>query len=150
MTIDKAIELFESFIRNTNSSSEIKIHEDFIQILNDLKARNLSEDEIQAIAIELDNLRLNSNSEQRKKQIKKALRSFKEYLKTKFSLISKGYYTAIGMSLGMCFGVAFGALIEEQMGVSAGLSIGMFVGLIIGRNMDTQAEKEGRVLRSKF
>ncbi len=150
MTINNTINLFKSLTIDASKKSEIKIYEDFIQILNDLKKRNLSEDEIQSIELELGNLQLKSNPNNRKKYYKNALRQFKKYLKAEFSLVSKGYYTAIGISLGLCFGVAFGSLIEEKLGLSSGLAIGMFIGLIIGRNMDTQAEKEGRVLRTKL
>ena len=74
---------------------------------------------------------------------------FKAYLKEEFSLISEGYYTAIGMSLGMCFGVAIGTVFGVS-GNSIGFALGMLIGLAIGRNMDIEAEKQNRVLLTKI
>lgn len=146
MTLNKATKFFEELQSETSRNSEIKFYQEFIQILSRLKKRILSETEIHAIELELDALDLNSKTENNKKYYKKALGKFKKYLKTKFSLIPKGYYTAIGMSLGMCFGVAFGSLINENLGISTGLTIGLFIGLLIGGYMDGQAKDQGRVI----
>lgn len=55
------------------------------------------------------------------------------------------------MSLGMCFGVALGSSVfGEDSEISIGLGIGMIIGLVVGKNMDNQAEKEGRVLNIKL
>lgn len=71
-------------------------------------------------------------------------------MKDELSLISEGYYTAIGMSLGMSFGVAIGASFGESTGIALGISLGMLIGLAIGRNKDAEAEKQGRVLKTKL
>jgi hypothetical protein len=70
------------------------------------------------------------------------LNEFKKYLKDKFSLISKGYYTAIGISLGVAFGAAFGSI----YGLGNGLTLGMLIGLVIGAILDSEAKKQNRVL----
>ncbi|PHS10484.1 MAG: hypothetical protein COA88_01715 [Kordia sp.] len=146
MTADETIKYFNKLRSQTTKKSELKVYDDFIQTLTRLSKRDFSIEDIISIETKLDTLELNLNDENRKKYFRKVLNSFKEYLKTEFSLVSKGYYTEIGMSLGMCFGVAFGAAIEKTIGTSSGLAIGMLIGLVIGRIMDTKAEKEGKVL----
>jgi len=146
MTADETIKFFNKLRSQTTKKSELKVYDDFIQTLTRLNKRNLSTGNLISIETKLNDLKLKSNPENKKKYFRKALNSFKEYLKTEFSLVSKGYYTAIGMSLGMCFGVAFGSAIQESIGTSSGLVFGMLIGLCIGRIMDTKAEKEGKVL----
>ena len=146
MTTDAAIKFFNTLRTQTTKKSELKVYDDFIQTLTKLDERDLSTENIISIESELDNLNLKTNNENKKKYFSKALNSFKEYLKKEFSLISKGYYTAIGMSLGMCFGVSLGIPILKGIGTPIGLVSGMLIGLVIGAIMDTRAEKEGRVL----
>jgi hypothetical protein len=146
MTIDKAIKFFSRLKESNTKKSELKIYNDFIHILTRLHKRDLSTEDITSIEIKLDDLKLTANPNNKKGYYKKALHNLKEYLKAEFSLISKGYYTAIGMSLGMCFGVAFGTAIDTSIGTSSGLVFGMLIGICIGAFMDTKAEKEGNVL----
>jgi len=150
MTLQEAINFFESLKIETTKKSEIKIYEKFIHILTELQSREFSKDEIQSLETELNSLNLDSNPENRIKYIKKTLSKFEKYLKNTFSLTSKGYYTNIGLGLGTSFGILFGIVFlsgfERSLGIALGLSIGMLIGLIIGRSMDTKAISEGRVL----
>ena len=147
MKINTASDFFKNLITETGDKSEIRVYEKFITILSDLKNRDLTQEQMKSIEEELDSLNFNANSNNRKKHFKQKLNQFIKYLKEKLSLISKGYYTAIGMSLGMSFGVAFGAALEN---VSNGLIFGMLIGLIIGARMDSKAKKEGKVLNTNM
>ena len=150
MTLKNALNLFESLVSQTNKKSEIKIYLEFIQIINSLEERNLSESEIQAIETELYVLNLKSNPENRIKFFKKVLAQFKKYLKDNFSFISKGYYTNLGIGLGTSFGILFGIVIlsnlERSLGISLGTGLGLLLGLIIGQSMDAKAAREGKML----
>ena len=150
MTLQEAYNFFESLKIETTKKSEIKIYEKFLHILSELKIREFSEDEIQSIETELDNLNLKSNPENKKKYFKKALTKFEKYLKDTFSLTSKGYYAELGIALGMTWGVVAGILIgerfEKSLGISLGISIGMLIGIFVGRYMDSQAKAAGKML----
>ena len=151
MKIEETIKFFENLKIGTDNKYEIKIYKNFIDILSELKKRDLKEEQKQSIEKELELLGLNFSPEKRKKYYRRKLEAFKKYLKDELSLISKGYYTAIGMSLGMCFGVAMGSSIfGGSIGTSSGLAFGMIIGLVIGKNMDIRAEKEGRVLKTNI
>lgn len=147
MKLNKASAFFKNLIIESDNKSEIKIYERFISILTELDSRDLSEEQLKSIEEKLDSLNFNENSDNRKKHFKQQLNLFVGYLKKKLSLISKGYYTAIGMSLGMSFGVAFGAAFEN---VSYGLIFGMVIGMIIGTAKDSKAKKEGKVLSTNL
>ena len=150
MTLQEAYNLFESLKKETTKKSEIKIYENFLHILSELKIREFSKDEIESIEMELDRLNLKSNPGIRKKHIKKALSKFEKYLKDTFSLTSKGYYTnlysGLVLSFGLLFGVVFLSSWERSLGISIGLIGGMLVGLIIGQSMDAKAKSDSKVL----
>ena len=150
MTINKTEIFFESLLSNTSNKSEIKIYEKFLHILNELKNKTFSEDEMKSIKSKLDQLNLESNPKSRKKYFKKALSEFEEYLKDTFSMISKGYYGKMGGGLGLSFGILFGLVFlsrfERSLGITFGMIIGMVIGSLIGRSMDTKAESEDRIL----
>ena len=150
MTLKNAFNFFESLVSETSKKSEIKVYQEFTQIITGIENKNLSESEIQSIETELDSLNLKSNPENRKKYFKKALSKFETYLKDTFSLTSKGYYTklygALGLSFGLLFGVAILSNLERSLGISLGLIGGMVVGSILGRSKDAKAVAEGSVL----
>jgi hypothetical protein len=150
MTLQETVNYFERLTKQTANKSEIKIYEKFIHVLNGLQNREFSNDEIQSIEEELDELNVASAAENGKNYLKKAQRKFEKYLKDKFSLTLKGYYTSLGLGLGCSFGILFGIIfgsgLDRSLGIALGLSIGMMMGLIIGRSMDAKAESEGKVL----
>ncbi|WP_283642842.1 hypothetical protein [Croceibacter atlanticus] len=147
MKLDEASAFFKNLIIESDNKTEIKIYKNFISIFTDLNNRDLSEEQLKSIEEKLDSLNFNENSDNRKKHFKQKLNLFVGYLKEKLSLISKGYYSAIGMSLGMSFGVAFGAAFKN---VSYGLIFGMLIGMLIGIAKDSKAKKEGKVLSTNL
>jgi len=150
MTLEEAQTFIESIKKGATKKDEIKVYDRFLHILTQLKARNLSKEETQSIEMELKFLNIKSNPKNRKKYIKQALNSFEKYLRDKFSLTLKGYYTRMGLFLGTCFGILFGitflSSLERSVGLSLGMSAGLLIGLLLGRRMDAKAEKDDRVL----
>jgi len=150
MTLQEAYNFFESLKTVTTKKSEIKIYEKFLHILTELKLRDLSQNEIHSIELELESLNLESNLESRKKYLKKALTKFEKYLKDTFTLSTNGYYTERSIGYGVLFGVVvgviFGERFEKSMGLALGISVGMFIGAFIGRHLDSQAKAAGNML----
>lgn len=149
MTIIEASNFFEELLKEAKNKREIRVYKSFSAILSNLKGRDLTEEELLSIENELKTLDLKLNLENKRKYFSKKLSAFKAYLKEEFSLITEGYYTAIGMSLGMCFGVAIGTSFGAP-GTSIGIAFGMLIGLAIGRTKDMEAEKQNRVLKTKI
>ena len=150
MTLQDALEHFKNLESETTKNSEIKIYQKFIEILTSLENSDFSDAEIKTIEQELDAFQLNSITTNRERYFKKAFNQFQKYLKDTFSLITKGYYTNLGIGLGASFGLVFGIVVlssfERSLGMSFGISLGMLIGLIIGRNLDSQAKAEGRMI----
>lgn len=149
MKIVEATILFESFKNETSKKSELKIYESFIGILLDLDNRKLTAEQLQLIEEELDTIELKADVKNQRRYLSKKLENFKAFLKNELSLISEGYYSALGISLGMTFGAAFGVVFDNSVGVTYGVSLGLILGLIIGKALDSHAEKQNRVLKVK-
>ena len=150
MTNKNAINLFKRLVSETNNRSEIKVYRDFIKILTNLEKRNLTESEVDSLETELDALDLNSTAPNKKRHFKKALQQFKIYLKDTFSLITKGYYTNLGItygaSAGLLLGIIFLSGFERSLGISMGISVGVFIGIIIAGYLESQAKASGNLI----
>jgi len=150
MTLKNALTHFNLLVSETNKKAEIRVFEDFIQIISGLKQKDLTEAEIKSIETELDALDLNRITTNKKQYFRKALKQFKKYLKDTFSLTVKGYYANVGIALGSSFGVLFGMVflsgIGRSLGLSLGISMGTLIGLIVGSNWDSQAKASGKMV----
>tara|TARA_B110000090_G_C12941574_1_gene277527 strand:+ start:50 stop:493 length:444 start_codon:yes stop_codon:yes gene_type:complete len=144
MKIKETLNFFLNLKNDSVEKSEIKIYDKYIGILSDLKIRDLTQNQIQSIESELEVLNLNIESDNRKKHFTKKLTEFEKFLKDKLSLIPEGHY----MSYGMIFGMLAGALLQFYIGIYS-LIAGMLIGMVIGAIMDSEARKQGRVLKTK-
>ncbi len=151
MTLNKAYDFFKSLLSETSKKSDIKIYRDFTVILNNLRNRDFSKEELEKIETKLNSLNLESNPENKKKYFKKVLNEFQSFLNKTFSLVSKNYYTNLYISLGAGFGIISGIIIgerfEKSLGIALGIGIGMLIGSFIGRSKDAKALGEGRVIK---
>lgn len=150
MTLQETYTLFEKLKSESTSKYKIKTFDKFLHILSELKNRSFSIDEIESIEKQLDNLVIKTNANSTRRQLRKALYIFEKYLQERFSLITKGHYTNLGIALGSSFGLLFGIIaltsFDQSLGYSLGMVFGMLLGLIIGRNMDAKAAKEGKMI----
>ena len=144
MKIKETLNFFLNLKNDSVEKSEIKVYDKYIEILSDLKNRDLTQNQIQSIESELEVLNLNIESDNRKKHFTKKLTEFEKFLKDKLSLIPEGNY----MSYGMIFGMLAGALLQFYIGIYS-LIAGMLIGMVIGAIMDSEARKQGRVLKTK-
>lgn len=150
MTTDKAIKFFNKLRSQTTKKSELKIYDDFIQTLTRLSKRDFSIEDIISIETKLDALNLRLPPYNKKKHYTKALYNLKDYLNREFSLVSKGYYTAIGTSLGICLGVAFGTAIEKSNGITFGTVVGLLIGLVMVELWILKQKKKAIFCRKHF
>ncbi len=155
MKLSQALDFFKNLIKKTNKKSDIKIYQSFIDILFNLKSRDLTEPQLKSIEKKLDYLNLSSNSLNRKKYFKRKITEFTTYLKKEFSFITEGYYTemgivfgmSLGSGIGLALGIAFGGGEGIAFGLPIGACFGMVMGLIIGTVKDAEAKEQKRVLK---
>jgi len=152
MTLQDATHFFQNLITNQTKSSEQKVYTDFIKLLRALEHHNLSDTEVLGIEQHLDGLQLKVNSTNKSRNFKRKLHIFKKYLKDKHGLVSKDYYSGIGIAMGLCFGMLAGLLFGDPLGIDNGLVIGMvfgmLFGMIIGKKKDTEAAQQNKVLET--
>ena len=150
MSITDAIDFLKKLSKETNNKRELRIYKDFITILSNLINRDFSEEQVLQIENEIETLNLKSNPENKKLYFNKKMTAFKQFLKTEYSLVPKGYYTNMGIGLGTSFGVLFVVVVlssfERSMGISFGIMAGMLIGLILGHYMDTQVKEAGKAI----
>lgn len=158
MGIKEASEFFKKIQSRTTSRREIKIYARFIGILEGLKNKELTAEQTRQIEEQLDHLQLTTYPENKKRYFNKRYAEFANYLKTEFSLVTEGYYTAIGISLGISFGAGMGIIFGTSfgggegvgIGISMGAGLGITFGILWGKTKDAEAEKNGNVLKTKI
>lgn len=154
MKIPQAIDFFENLLRNASSKAETKTCQAFLKVLNNLNAREWSDQDLQKLDGKLLELELNAQTANRKKHLRKQYAALTTFLMKEFSLITTGYYTTQGMIFGMIFGqglgMAVGVAFDPALGIALGLSIGtgmgMALGIAFGAMKDAEAKKQGREL----
>lgn len=148
MRLAETLDFFQNLKNNTAENSEIKLYNNYIGILSALKNRDLTENQVLSIEIELDNLNLKSESENSIKFFKKKLSELQKFLKDKLALVPEGYYTGVGVGTGILLGSIFSLIFQSYLGAYSilfGINGGMILGAILGAIRDSEAKKQGRV-----
>ncbi len=152
MTLQDATQFFQNLITKQPNKSELKVYEDFINLLAALERHNLIDSEVINIEQQLEALQLTVNSTNKSRSFKRKFHIFKKHLKDKHGLVNKGYYSSMGISMGMCFGMLAGLIFGDLLGIDnklvIGLIFGMLFGIIIGKNKDAEAERQNRILKT--
>lgn len=154
MTIQDASNLIEKLILETENASDRKIYLKFLNVLSELKQKQLTEKEKKMIEDTLDEFIPELNSVEKKNYNQKVFRKFIYFLIRKLTIVPKKYYSemslawgvALGVSLGVSFGIPFGLPNGIIYGIIVGTIIGLVTGLFVGKYMDDQAENQNRVL----
>ena len=126
----------------TNEKSEIKTFEKFISLLQHLKEKDLSPDQMDRIETYLQYLELDKIPSFNNDLYKKKLAAFKKYLKTKLRFVPNHYYTTWTASFGLAFAAGF--LVQKnidptlKLGVAALVLVGIGVGLLLDHRIKNQ------------
>jgi len=129
-----------------------KSYNQFVELLNELKKRELSEDLIKSVNLSVD--KINSSTLKGKqliKFIKKEQSSILKQIEKEHKIVPKNYYRNLWLALGMsAFGLPIGVALGLSVGniglLAIGLPIGMAIGLAFGSSLDKKALNEGRQL----
>jgi transcriptional regulator with XRE-family HTH domain len=129
-------------LSKTNVKSEIKTFEKFIEILNNLKEKDLNPEQKEGIESYIKYLELEKIPSFSNEMFKQKLSKFKKYLKTKLRFVPKRYYSNIGVSFAISFVIGF--IATNGIGIEI-----ILLGLIIFTAcilMDLRIKKQGRSL----
>ena len=157
MKTEEVIFFLKGLKTENSSKKELKIYNSFIAVLEDIKSRDLSDEDVLAIETELKALKIKENAKDVKILGKKKCR-FIAFVKKRLSLITEGQNMSTGMALGMSIGLSIGmsigiAISKDKglvLGMNLGMVIGMAIGMAIGTVKDNEAKKADRVLKTKL
>ena len=153
MTFEEAIEVLHKNKEQETKKYILKLFDGFIKVLEALKARDLTNEQVKDIEQKLDELELKANPDNKKRYFTSKYGEFTKYLEAEYSWVTEGHYMRQGMMYGMIFGpgigLTFGTMFGAvwiSIGLSLGVGMGMALGIAFGSLKDNEAKKEGRVL----
>ena len=131
-------------LSKTNEKSEIKTFEKFIGLLQKLKEKDLSPEQMEEIESYIKYLELDKIPSFSNEMFKQKLTKFKKYLKNKLRFVPNNYYTTWAVSFALSFAIAF----SVQSNIDYSIKIGVFsvALLVIGIAifMDMRMKKQNR------
>jgi len=125
----------------------------FVQLINELRKRDLPIEIINAINNEIKHLNsIPESGKVLKKEIKKSQSRILKLIEKELKLVTKNHYRNTWMPLGMAafgipIGVVFGASLGNMAFLGIGLPLGMVMGLALGSGMDKKAFDAGNQLQ---
>lgn len=133
-------------LSKTNKKSEIKTFEKFIALLQNLKEKDLSPEQIDGIESYLHYLELEKIPSFSNEMYKKKLDKFKKYLKTKLRFVPKNHYTTWTASFGLSFAIGFAIQNNIDNSIKIGVVSVALVIIGIGILMDIRNKRLERTL----
>jgi hypothetical protein len=124
----------------------------FEKLLAELQKREIPEEVVRMINVEVDKVNSAPNSpKELKKQLRISQSAILKYLEKELKLVPQNYYRNMWLAVGMAafgipIGTAFGASLGNMGLLSIGLPIGMVIGMAVGAGMDKKALEQGRQL----
>ncbi|SHH26888.1 helix-turn-helix domain-containing protein [Winogradskyella jejuensis] len=131
-------------LSKTNKKSEIKTFETFIELLEKLKEKDLTPQQIEGIESYIKYLELEKIPSFSNEMFKKKLTKFKRYLKDKLRFVPNGYYTTWAASFALAFAVGFSVQSKIDYSIKIGvISVALLV-ICFGIFLDFKMKKQER------
>lgn len=150
MDLQKVIKQIQNSIDESVSTDFKKYSSRFLNLLEELESKNLSEDQKLKLQTSISSYLENIKT---KKEVKKGLKKLKHVL-IKLGFVTPDYYLTLGIGFGVAIGtslgVSFGIPFENGIvfGPMVGAGIGIIGGLIVGKMMDNKKADENMVLKN--
>lgn len=138
-----------------STSSTVKVYDRLALLLKELGTRDLSQETIQSINKELEEIDQSSGSGRKfKNLIKKKEQKILEVVTKQENLFPANYFQSHWMALGMAaiglpLGVVFGLALGNIAFLGIGLPIGLAIGMSLGAEKDKKVKEENRQLNYK-
>ena len=133
-------------LSKTNEKSEIKTFEKFIAILNKLKEKNLSPEQMEGIESFIKYLELEKIPSFSNDIFKRKLKKFRTYLKTKLRFVPNNYYISLAIIFAVPFSITF--TIQPKIDLNIRIAVISAAILLIGIAifLDLRIKKQNRSL----
>jgi len=136
----------KKLLSKTEKKSEVKTFKNFIQILTDLKEKDLSQDQLEKVESYLTYLELEKIPSFSNELFKGKLGKFKKYLLRKMKFVPTNYYTTWASSFAVSFAVAFVVQPNIELSIKLGVIAGALLLIGIGITMDLRMKRHERSL----
>ena len=133
-------------LSNTNEKSEIRTFEKFIEVLNNLKEKDLNPEQIEGIESYIKYLELEKIPSFSNEMFKQKLDKFKKYLKTKMRFVPNNYYTTWATSFAFSFAIAFAVQSKIDLNIKIGVFSAALLLIGIGIILDLRIKNQERSL----
>ena len=131
-------------LSKTNDKSEIKTFEKFIEILQKLKEKDLSNEQKEGIESYLQYLELEKIPSFSNEMFKQKLIKFKKYLKNKLRFVPNNHYTTWTASFGLSFAIGFAIQNNIENSIKIGVISVALVIIGIGIMIDSRMKRQKR------
>jgi len=141
-TLKNTLVLLKKQLSKTNKKSEVRTFNKFIALLSNLKKKNLTPEQLNAIVSYIEYLELAKIPSYSNELFKKKLNKFKKHLKIKLRFVPCKHYTKLGVSFAISF--AIGIIVTNGIGWTI-ILLGVLI-TIACLLMDLRIQKQGRSL----
>jgi len=131
-------------LSKTNEKSEIKTFEKFIQLLQNLKEKDLTPEQLEGVESYIQYLELEKIPSFSNEMYKQKLIKFKKYLKNKLHFVPNYYYTTWTASLGVAFTIGFTLQENIDYSIKIGVISATLVFIAVAIIMDLRIKKQDR------
>jgi transcriptional regulator with XRE-family HTH domain len=131
-------------LSKTNEKSEIKTFEKFIELLQRLKEKDLSSEQMEGIESYIQYLELEKIPSFSNEMFKQKLTKFKKHLKNKLRFVPNNYYTTWAASFGISFAVGFSVQRNIDYSIKIGVISAALLIIGIGVIMDMRMKRQER------
>ena len=142
-----AIIYLKKQLSKTNDRSEIKTFEKFIGLLERLKEKDLSPQQIEGIESYIQYLELEKIPSFSNEIFKDKLAKFKKYLKNKLGFVPHNYYRTWTATFGLSFALGFAVQNHIDMKIKIGVVSIILVIIGVGILLDMRIKNQERNLR---
>ncbi len=131
-------------LSKTDNKSDIKTFEKFIELLQRLKEKDLTSEQLEGIESYIQYLELEKIPSFNNEIFKQKLFKLKKYLKNKLRFVPINYYTTRSASFGIAFAIGFAVQGNLDVSIKIGVFSVVLLLIGIGITMDLRIKRQER------
>lgn len=134
-------------LSQTTNRSEIRTFEKFIAVLENLKDKNLTDEQLEGVNSYIEYLELEKIPSFSNEVFKQKLRKFKAFLNTKLRFVPTNHYVSFAIMFAVPFAVSFIVQSKIDMNLKIGVVSSAILLIGIACMLDLRIKKQNRSLR---
>lgn len=138
---------FKRLLSKATEKSEVQTFQKFINILTDLKSKDLTEKQLYIIESYIQYLELEKIPSYSHELYQQKLKKFKKHLTLKLQFVPNNYYSIIGFAISIPFLVAFLSNSSVSIAVKITVSVLAIILIVLMMYLDRKIKRQGRNLR---